>query len=115
MVYFQPTIVLDPEGQTVAAGTEAVLRVKATGDSLHFQWQKNRSNLCDGGKYCDTNTDTLRILDVDKDDKGRYRCFVKNDVGEKISDEAVLTISKLVEFTMMLFIVLVCCCGINVC
>ena len=69
--------------------------MRSTGESLQFQWQKNRSDLFDDGKYCDTNTDTLRIREVTKGDKGRYRCFVTNDVGREFSDEALLTVSKL--------------------
>ena len=78
-------------------GKEAVFTVEATGDSLQFQWQKNRCDLLDGGRYCDTEKHTLRIVDIEKGDKGRYRCIVKNDVGkESFSDEALLTVSKLV-------------------
>ena len=72
--------------------------VKATGDHLQFQWQKDRSNLCEGGKYCDTNTDTLHIVKVEKSDEGRYRCHVMNDTDKKgeSSCEAYLTVGKLV-------------------
>ena len=53
--------------------------------------------MCDGGKYRDTGTDTLRIIEVEKNDnKTRYRCLVKNHKGEKLSEEAVLKVSKLV-------------------
>ena len=69
--------------------------MKSTGESLQFHWQKNRSGLCDGDKYCDTDTDTLRIVEVEKGDKGRYRCLVKNHIERKFSDEALLTVSKL--------------------
>ena len=78
----------------MAVGTEAVFRVKATGDQLHFQWQKNRIDLCEGNRYSDTDTDTLRILEVEDCDKGRYRCLVKNAVGSKVSDEALLIVSE---------------------
>ena len=70
--------------------------MKGTGDDIQFQWQKNRSDLCEGGRYCDTNTDTLQIFEIEKGDKGRYRCLVKNKVGRAFSNEALLTISKLV-------------------
>jgi len=33
---------------------------------------------------------------VEKDDKGRYRCLVKNSVGNEFSNEAFLIVSKLV-------------------
>ena len=74
-----------------------MFRVKATGDDLCFLWQKDCEILCDGGRYRDTGTDTLHIIEVEKNDnKTRYRCLVKSEKGEKLSQEAVLTVSKLV-------------------
>ena len=73
------------------------MTVRATGDSLHYQWQKNRSDLSDDDRHHGTDTDTLRIVKVEKgDSKARYRCSVKNEIGEKFSKQAVLTIGKLV-------------------
>lgn len=80
----------------MAVEAKAVFRVEATGDNLHFQWQKNRTDLSDGGRYCDTDTDTLCIVEVEKDDKGRYRCIVENSVGKQFSKEASLTVGKLI-------------------
>lgn len=81
----------------MAPRTEVTFRVEATGDCLQFQWQKDRSDLSDGGRYCDTKTDTLRIVDVKKRDKGRYRCLVRNDLGSNFfSDEVLLTVSKFI-------------------
>ena len=90
--YQQPIITQDPDCQSVEVGTEAVFRVKATGDKLHFQWQKNERNLCDSDRYCGIETDTLRIIEVKDRDKGCYRCIVKNDLERKVSKEAWLTI-----------------------
>ena len=70
--------------------------MKATGDDLHLQWKKDGKDLHDGSKYRGTKTHTLRIKDVEKSDRGSYQCLVKNDVGEELSEEAVLTVSKLV-------------------
>ena len=71
--------------------------MEATGDVLQFQWQKNGTDIHDhGSRYRGTNTDTLRILMVEKDDKGCYRCLVKNYKGEEFSNDAILTVSKLV-------------------
>ena len=69
-----------------------MFRVTVTGDKLCFQWQKDRSDLCDGGRYCDTKTDTLHIVDVEEGDQGRYRCIVENDIERKPSNEARLII-----------------------
>ena len=53
----------------------------------------------DGLKYCGTKAHTLHIKDVEKNDKGSYQCLVKNDVGEKLSEEADLAVSELVIIT----------------
>ena len=76
-------------------GTEVVFKVEATGVNLHFQWQKDRTYLYDGGRYCDTDTDCLRIVEVENNDKGRYRCCVENDKDKKFSDEILLTVREL--------------------
>ena len=70
--------------------------MKATGDNLQFQWKKDCKELHDGSKCRGTKTHTLRIKDVEKSVKGSYQCLVKNDVGRELSEEAVLTVSKLV-------------------
>ena len=90
-----PRITQHPKDQPVATGADVSFHVEATGDDLNFQWQKNHSNLHDCKRYCDAHTDTLHIVKVEKSDKGRYSCLVKNAVGEKLSDEALLAVSKL--------------------
>ena len=85
---------MEPESLSVVAGTTAVFRVKATGGGLQFQWQKNHIDLCEDGRHCNTDTDTLSIVEVEKDDEGLYRCLVENNVGGQFSSEAFLTISK---------------------
>ena len=91
-----PRITQHPKAQSVATGTDVSFHVEATGDSLHFQWQKNQSDLDDGDRCCGTCTNRLHIIEVEKSDKGRYRCLVKNSVGEEFSHEAFLIVSKLV-------------------
>ena len=72
-----------------------MFRLKATGDNLQFQWQKDCSDIDDcGTRYRGSHTNTLRILDVEKSDKGRYRCCVNNNL---VSEEAILTVSKLIN------------------
>ena len=78
----------------MAAGTKVEFSVKATGDQLHFQWQKDCTDLYNGGRYRDTDKDTLRIVKVEMSDEGHYRCIVK---GKMPSDEAFLTVSKLMN------------------
>ena len=72
------------------------MSVQATGDNLHYQWQKDGNDLSDD-RHHGTDTDTLHIVKVEKaDSKARYRCSVKNEIGEEFSKEAVLTVRKLV-------------------
>ena len=89
-----PKITEHPNDQSVAIGTSVAFQVKATGDDLNFQWQKNQSDLDDGDRCCGTRTGRLRIVEVEMSDKGRYRCLVKNSVGEEFSHEAFLIVSK---------------------
>ena len=73
------------------------MTVRTTGDNLLYQWQKDGIDLSNDDRHRDTGTDTLRIVKVEKgDSKAHYRCHVKNKIGEKLSEQAVLTVSKLV-------------------
>ena len=55
-------------------------------------------------RHCNTDTDTLSIVKVEKDDEGLYRCFVENDVGRQFSSEALLTISKYIWYHCVLMV-----------
>ena len=73
------------------------MTVQATGDNLHYQWQKDGIDLSDDDGHCDTGSHTLHIVKIEKgDNKANYRCLVKNEIGEEFSRDAVLTVSKLV-------------------
>ena len=76
------------------------MNVQATGDSLHYQWQKDGNDLSDDDRHHDTDTDTLRIVKVEKSDGKHYRCRVKNEIGKEFSKEAVLKVGKLVVIVM---------------
>ena len=68
--------------------------------SILFQWKKNSQDLSDSSKYQGTKTHTLRILAVEESDEAHYSCLVKNDVGELLSDSALLRISKFLVNTI---------------
>ena len=73
------------------------MSVRASGDNLHYKWQKDGIDLSDDDRHQDTDTHTLHIVKVEKgDSKAHYQCHVKNEIGEELSKEAVLTVSKLV-------------------
>ena len=79
-------------------------KVKATGECLQFQWKKDCKDLHGDSKYRGTKTDTLHIKEVEKSDKGCYQCLVKNHVKGKFSEEATLTVSKLVNNVLMFYV-----------
>ena len=90
-------IIRHPESKSVATGADVNMTVRATGDNLHYQWQKDGIDLSDDDRHCETGTHTLGIVKVEKsDNKARYRCLVKNEIGEEFSKDALLTVSKLV-------------------
>ena len=96
-----PRITGHPENKLVATGMDAVFTVEATGDDLQFQWQKDGECI---DKYepwfhcsqTDT-TSTLCIKRVLKNNKGHYKCVVKNQVAEsgEVSHEAELFVCEL--------------------
>ena len=93
---------VDPESQSVATGTDATFRVEATGYDLQLQWQKNERNIIGNESRFNfsisADTSTLCIQHTEKNDKGHYRCLIKNPVEkkEKPSKKAGLSVCKLV-------------------
>ena len=92
-----PKVTQHPENHSVTTGVDIEFNIKATGDSLQFQWQKDGSDLSDGDKYQGVHTNVLHIAKVDKGDGGGYRCLVKNNVKRMFSDEALLSACKLLQ------------------
>jgi hypothetical protein len=87
-----PTIVVQPQSQTVVAGSKAVLAVSATGaEPLRYEWLINGSN---PGNY---NTDPWYIVpDVQAANQASYQVRVTSADGSEstLSDPAILTVSE---------------------
>ncbi|MBL9139439.1 MAG: immunoglobulin domain-containing protein [Verrucomicrobiales bacterium] len=82
-----PQILQQPQSQSVAAGSDVVFSVQATGGgSLDYRWQKGEADLAG------QNGATLRLTSVTTADAGRYRVLVSNADGSVTSAEAVLTV-----------------------
>ncbi|MBI4578947.1 MAG: immunoglobulin domain-containing protein [Planctomycetes bacterium] len=89
-----PSITQHPSNQTVSPGGTAAFTVTATGDgTLSYLWQKNGSNLADGGHYSGATTATLTISSADGNDVASYRCVVWNAYGSATSNPATLTVT----------------------
>lgn len=83
-----------PQSQDVAETGTAVFNVVATGQgSLTYRWQKNGTDLSDGGHYSGCGTATLTISNCDAGDEADYRCVVTGECGAATSIEASLTIT----------------------
>jgi sugar lactone lactonase YvrE len=85
-----PTLIVQPQSQTVAAGGRAIFAVSATGAPLpDFQWMKDGVALAGA---------TKAALHIEPEgafarDGGRYTCVVSNSLGRVTSAEARLTVT----------------------
>jgi hypothetical protein len=82
-----PTILTQPQDQTVVAGVTATFGVLAAGTSpLRFQWRSNGTKLLEG-----TNA-TLALVSVQASQAGAYDVVIGNAAGSITSAVAVLTV-----------------------
>ena len=89
-----PAITQHPSNQSVSTGGTANFSVTATGTTpLSYQWQKNSSNVTNGGHYSGCTTATLTISNADSNDAANYRCVVTNSCGSATSNQATLTVT----------------------
>jgi Leucine-rich repeat (LRR) protein len=81
------SITVEPQSQTVVAGTNALLTVTATGfGTLSYQWQLNGTNIVGASS---TN---LALNDVQPTNAGSYTVVVTNSLASVTSAVAVLTV-----------------------
>jgi hypothetical protein len=89
-----PSIAVQPSGQSAVPGGSASFTVVASGtDPLYYRWQKNSTNLNNGGHYSGSSTATLGISGADNNDAASYRCVVTNAYGSVTSSVAMLTVT----------------------
>jgi len=83
-----PSIVVQPQNQTVTVGDNVSLIVSATGtEPVRYQWRFNGAPISDA-----TNT-TLTLTNVRLDQAGTYSVTVSNAAGVATSSDAVLTVN----------------------
>ncbi|MBN1981760.1 MAG: immunoglobulin domain-containing protein [Chitinivibrionales bacterium] len=81
-----PKIIEEPAPMTVTAGKPVRFSIRADGDELKYQWQKNQVDV--SGAV----TETYDIPSAVLADSGKYRCVVSNSVGRVTSAEAQLQV-----------------------
>jgi hypothetical protein len=88
------TIIQQPTPRSIEHGQSASFSVAATGaGTLTYQWQKELTDLDDGGHYSGVHTPILTISSANASDTGKYRCVVTGDCGIASSDEVMLTVA----------------------
>jgi hypothetical protein len=88
-----PSIVSQPQSQTVNLGQSASFSVSATGTApLSYAWTKNGTRLGDGGNITGSSTTTLTVANVAVADAGNYSVIVSNQAGSVVSSPATLTV-----------------------
>ena len=90
---FPPEITVQPHSQIANAGSNVTFLVSATSlTPLSYRWQKNGTNLVDGGKVSGATTNTLRITGISDSDAGTYSVVLTNSDGRVTSSNATLTV-----------------------
>src|SRR5439155_3381208 len=88
-----PLIAMQPTNQTVAPGATVAFTVTALGNlPLSYQWQKNGTNLTDGGGVSGSSTPALTLNNVTEVANGTYAVIVSNVLGSVSSSGAVLSV-----------------------
>jgi uncharacterized repeat protein (TIGR03803 family) len=88
-------ITSQPASQSVFVGDNVVLSVAAFGASpLSYQWQKNGTNLVDGGNLFGSNTRVLSLTSVTANDTGSYSVRISNPAGSTNSATALLQVAS---------------------
>jgi uncharacterized repeat protein (TIGR03803 family) len=88
-----PQITAQPASQAVVRGANVMLSVAVSGARpLSYQWQKNGTNLLDGGNLAGSTNQTLALANVSLANAGSYAVSVSNLLGSVTSTGAHLTV-----------------------
>ena len=88
-----PSITAPPASQAVVGGANVMFSVAVSGARpFTCQWQKNGTNLVDGGNVSGSTDRDLRLAGVSVADAGSYCVIVSNGLGRVTSPPACLTV-----------------------
>ncbi len=94
-----PAITVQPQNSSAYAGATATFSASASGSgTLIFQWQKDGTNLIDGGSVSGSATTNLTITPVIDSDAGTYTVIVTDADGSTLSAAATLTVNDAAAF-----------------
>ncbi len=87
-------ITASPFAHAACESGNTTFSVGATGSGLAYRWQRNNSNLTDGGQYSGVLTPTLTITGVSAADAGNFRCRLTGTCSSAmLTPNAALTIT----------------------
>jgi hypothetical protein len=90
------TVVLSPQSQTNYASSTATFTATAFGSQLlNYQWQKNGTNLVNGGNISGATTSMLTIASVSDADAANYSAVLSDAYASVTTSNAMLTVSDL--------------------
>ncbi|XP_065918194.1 contactin-3-like isoform X2 [Dysidea avara] len=81
-----PQILTNPDDDTVFIGQSTQLTCNALGTDIVYQWMK------DGVVVSGTNSNMLRITNIEESDEGVYKCMASNKGGLVESNPATITV-----------------------
>jgi uncharacterized repeat protein (TIGR03803 family) len=91
-----PVIIRQPLSQTAWPGASVVFTVAAVGNApLSYQWQKDSTNLSDGGPIFGSTNASLTVNNVSSASAGTYSVIVSNSLNWVSSAGALLTVASL--------------------
>lgn len=91
---FPPTISAQPQGLSLGTDNPATFAIGVSGTApLVYQWQRNGTNLVDGGNIAGTKSSRLNLSPTSTNDAGDYTVVVTNFYGSVTSSVAPLTIA----------------------
>jgi len=88
-----PSITIQPQSLTVTNGDQAAFSVAASGTApLFYQWQKDGTNLVNGGSISGATSNTLSLSTTTTNDSGNYLVIVTNVYGSVTSSVVPLVV-----------------------
>ena len=92
---YAPQIIQQPQTVLSCPGDPAVvLAVAASGTlPLNYQWQKNGTNLVDGGNVMGSATTNLTLLNLSQSDSANYDVMITNAVGSVTSSVVAVNVN----------------------
>ncbi|HEC42189.1 MAG TPA: hypothetical protein ENI20_05100 [Bacteroides sp.] len=79
---------------------DASFSVSVAGSDLTFQWQKDGTDLSNGGVFSGVDTNILYLAGVSETEEGTYTCLVSGTCGSDNSDPGYLTVNDTAVITV---------------